>query len=381
MKRMAATFLQLQVDSPFRVLDWRWQQAQQIVAANRRRPRFSVDPQTVWTMDYQRALGQCPDERARVHAASKWPSLAAARELAEVNSPLRWEVEARLLAEQSDAEIAQACALACETVHSYEAIFFHVRDRLTASDWIAGQIGLGPIFAHDLRRIWQHFGYRSGVLVLETIIAITLPRSLQASIAATFSKNPELEERRLLLAAKLAVGAVTMQSRNEAKAMLQVFKEKRALDRQLGDKPLPASEVQRLTLMVQLLARSEQRKASAPRGWKTVSLPYSVALPSSVAPLPPAIGSSVVEGEPCGRESSRVPSVVLVGASTMQGPPDREVRRIEPTKPSCATLHVAVQKSRESVPKSCSCASLARKSRRQKKRGSLSLSLAHLIEG
>jgi hypothetical protein len=235
---------------PLRALDWRWQCAQQLAADGR---RSQLDPETTAAVDYLRAGHRCSDDRTRAGLATTWPALAAAHQLAENDGPLRWEVEARLLARQTDAEIAQACQLAPQNVAWFESLFFHVRDRLDSLDWIASKIGHGAILPGDLRRIWRYFGYHAGVLVLETIIAVSLSRPLPASISGTFVKNPPLEEQRWRAAAKLSIAALTLPSADGAKTVLQLYKAKCALDRQLGLKRTNAISLRWLKLMLKSL--------------------------------------------------------------------------------------------------------------------------------
>ena len=52
----------------------------------------------------------------------------------------RFDVEARILARQSDLDIALCFGCLEETIAAYEAIFFHVRDKLDNKDYIVSTV-------------------------------------------------------------------------------------------------------------------------------------------------------------------------------------------------------------------------------------------------
>ena len=86
----------------------------------------------------------------------------------------RWEVEARLLAGQTNAEIADRLGLGGDTVEAYEAIFFAVRDRLAASDWVAACLLGVNLFegfdAADSELVMKILGYHGGPFVLDAYL-------------------------------------------------------------------------------------------------------------------------------------------------------------------------------------------------------------------
>jgi hypothetical protein len=88
-------------------------------------------------------------------------------------------VKARLLAGQTDEEIAQEAALRPQAIEYYEKIFFNVRDRLDCLDWIERAV-LGPaerLATAPRASVHQQHGfcymkiaYHGGVLPLESMI-------------------------------------------------------------------------------------------------------------------------------------------------------------------------------------------------------------------
>jgi hypothetical protein len=89
----------------------------------------------------------------------------------------RWEIEARLLAGQSDDEIAGRLGVEAEVVLAYEKIYFDVRDKLESTDWIRfNAIGPGLYQGFDpgdLELVWKVYAFHLGPLVLDDLIAAT----------------------------------------------------------------------------------------------------------------------------------------------------------------------------------------------------------------
>jgi hypothetical protein len=87
----------------------------------------------------------------------------------------RREAEARLLAGQSDDEVAGRLGIAAGVVEAYENLFYAVRDRLEAADWDHFQ-AIGPRLyegydAGDLEIIWKLFAFNGGPRVLDALLA------------------------------------------------------------------------------------------------------------------------------------------------------------------------------------------------------------------
>src|SRR5262245_56926215 len=94
---------------PLRRVDWRWRYAQALVGAGRRISRRRDDPAVIDVVRYLRALAQCHGTRECEVVRRRWPAISAANQLVEVGGERLWEVQARVLAGQSDAEIAKRC--------------------------------------------------------------------------------------------------------------------------------------------------------------------------------------------------------------------------------------------------------------------------------
>lgn len=164
---------ELRANSPFRPLSWRWQLAVELRKANRL-PSRDADEWVHRAYDYHGKFaaverdpwaradlaGECPDEHD-AHA------LMTDRKAGDT----RYELEARILAGQEPYDIAYSLEVAPGVTKAYEAMFFHVQDRLQARSWVAHSV-LGPAYwsgpsARDHALFWKLIGYVHGVEALE----------------------------------------------------------------------------------------------------------------------------------------------------------------------------------------------------------------------
>jgi hypothetical protein len=162
--------------------DWRWLTACALHSLPRRRRRRPGDPMWLASL-LELAESVYPDGRKRRGRRSPLrPELLRAFELYQACDPLRWEVDARILAGQSDEEVAAATVIPADAVAAYEHAFFDVRRRLEAEDYIfAVAIGRSNFGGHDesdLKGLWAHFGYSAGPRMLELVMAVSLGRPL-----------------------------------------------------------------------------------------------------------------------------------------------------------------------------------------------------------
>lgn len=87
---------------------------------------------------------------------------------------VRFQVEAMILARQTDEEIAPTMGATEEAVDAYEQVFYHVRDRIDQRNYIASVV-IGDTFMSGLANktsemVAKYFGYFAGPLVLKTIL-------------------------------------------------------------------------------------------------------------------------------------------------------------------------------------------------------------------
>lgn len=168
-------------DSYHRAPNWCWLRAMQIDAGGPRASR-AVDGAHGFTW-VRRALRL----KRRLDAAVNRPDamyrlLQCDRELFWAHSmwlndkaPTRWAVEARLLAGESNEQIAARMATDSKVIEAYEAVFFNVRDRLDRLDYIVTVVMADAVTRglserqYDL--LWKLFGYRGGSHVLDSVIS------------------------------------------------------------------------------------------------------------------------------------------------------------------------------------------------------------------
>jgi hypothetical protein len=154
--------------------DWRWRRAVRLVDHGRRLSRRRDDGQVCEAVHFLRELrrlgGESTPDFTRRH-----PALAAAHALyAAGESWPRSELEARLLTDESFGQIAARSGMSDATVAAYHDLFFDVRHRLHASDWVAvhalgrdGRIGFAD---GDAGRLLKAYAYSGGTSVLESLL-------------------------------------------------------------------------------------------------------------------------------------------------------------------------------------------------------------------
>jgi len=149
-------------NNPMRSPDWRWQRAWNL-RDRQKLPRSEDNDQYV--LDAIRYMNQ--------EQAQRQPELCWAENLARREEYLfiKAELEARLLAGQSDEEIAGRLAASPKTVEYYEAWFYHVRDRLDAPGYLWHRLVL-PLMEGEPSRevIWKLFAFLYGEKGLDELI-------------------------------------------------------------------------------------------------------------------------------------------------------------------------------------------------------------------
>lgn len=163
------SFAEIQKFNPARSVSWRWERARWLVSKRRRFSHSHDDETTERAVRYLR-------ERARGRSANlgsvvrkHFQDIHLACQLHENGGASQLLVEARILARQTSAEIGLLTSVPPEVVSAYEALFFQVRDRLDARDWITVRvIGLGMSQQPDPAAVFKLFAYLGGPMVLES---------------------------------------------------------------------------------------------------------------------------------------------------------------------------------------------------------------------
>jgi len=114
----------------------RWWQARWMVEQGMHISRQRDDEPTIEAVQFARLHARNERDGRGPRAEDEMPIVAAAHGIHLAGGRRRLEIEARLLARQTDEEIAHATGLAPAVVATYEELFFAVRDRLDATHYI-----------------------------------------------------------------------------------------------------------------------------------------------------------------------------------------------------------------------------------------------------
>jgi hypothetical protein len=158
--------------SPDRRPDWRYQRVCELIDRDRPGRCRPFDDRPTRAMRDFLVQFRVADAQQRQRLAKVYPGPSAAYALHQcADSDLRMTVECRILAGLSDEEIASKHALSAIAVQWYEAIFFHVRDRMEALDWIIATV-LNPERSQlsPTQRTLKRIAYFLGPAALEYLL-------------------------------------------------------------------------------------------------------------------------------------------------------------------------------------------------------------------
>jgi len=176
--------LDLLVSSPWRPPDAWWQRATRLVTTGDPRASAHLDSGRgcKWIKDaqrYQHAVANAQTFEQQKQLIIDYTAIFYAdwifQQATTSNRAVRWALEARILARQSNEEISVKNGVWPEAVEAYEALFFNVRDRLYYSDYILnsvlGQVAISGLQPRDNGLLCKMMGYLSGPHVLDAMIS------------------------------------------------------------------------------------------------------------------------------------------------------------------------------------------------------------------
>lgn len=166
---------QLHQFDPLRTANWRSARAMSLLAASPPGRPSTHDDQYVVEIYRFLKRKQASRDGGVSELFPEYPGLWYAYQLYnESGETTRGVIEARILAGQTNNEIAEYYGTLPDTIEYYEAAFFSVRDRLKQKDWILRQI-YGPnaenITAKEKTTLLQLFAYHGGVKLLELLLS------------------------------------------------------------------------------------------------------------------------------------------------------------------------------------------------------------------
>ncbi|TFH43184.1 MAG: hypothetical protein E4H01_12425 [Lysobacterales bacterium] len=168
-------------NNPKRVVDWRWRRAAGFLGTTERAPTRRIDgPEghkwirhAILFLQAQNAATNT-DELATVK--HKHPAIYWAQNLRDDNvNPVKWEIEARILARQDNYGIGFAVGYAPEIIEAYESLFFNVRDSLRHPGYVMHTV-MGPAVQRGLTTreydlLWKLYGYFYGPHMLTGLVS------------------------------------------------------------------------------------------------------------------------------------------------------------------------------------------------------------------
>lgn len=177
--------------SPRRAPNWRWLRAVQIDAGGRRPARAFDGPSGFeWirrAVRLKRRFEQASNRPDAIYSLlARDSDMFWAHSLwSEDKAPTRWGIEARILAGESDEEIADRVGTTPSIIAAYNNVFFDVREKLHNTDYISNVVMADAVTRglqerqYDL--LWKLLGYKGGTHVLNAVIskssAITRPET------------------------------------------------------------------------------------------------------------------------------------------------------------------------------------------------------------
>ena len=159
--------------APLPPLDWRWHATCQ-AAHGVPVPSDLADFIDVDAVVYLKVLAACrtDDERAAVQA--RRPAFTEALTIYTGNDPQTWEIQSRLAAGATDAEIASRCGMDAAIVADFERFFWSVREFFDLPGWLYRKLFPGwlwPTFRDDeLDRFWLFAALDGGAATLDIFI-------------------------------------------------------------------------------------------------------------------------------------------------------------------------------------------------------------------
>ena len=156
----------LRPSCPFFRVDWRWQRAEWRLRTKSRRGERGDDEWVLRAIRAQRWL--------RRGKPDKDPDVVQVQSQLLLNHWTRAELEARILANQSISQISATMGLSQEVITVFEALFFDVRRRLGAQDWVLfsllGSRMFRPQKPEDVTLAWRVLGYQFGPAMVDALV-------------------------------------------------------------------------------------------------------------------------------------------------------------------------------------------------------------------
>lgn len=254
-------------DSPMHSPAWRWLRARMLFESKGRASPLHDDAEVRRARGYLQRQAAKDVTPGRRKLGRSDPVIEATLALiADADSHRRSILEAYLLTEASFDAIACRLGLTPELVATYHALFYAVRDKPGAWDWlILHAVGCGPwneFAGLQPASLLKYFGFIGGARVLEVTIAVITDQPLPAWTRAT-GKDAFKNEMSLRLNFKTVMALMTARTATEVEKVVEARNQFKNLSTQESGRSGKRSEMN--TLMEAFLTGREQpRKPHEP---------------------------------------------------------------------------------------------------------------------
>lgn len=205
-------------DNPRRSPHWRWLRAVEIDSGGTRATR-AVDGEDGFTWIRRASRLKRRFEAAGNRSDALYRLVQYDREMfwaynmwADDKAPMRWAIEARVLAGESDENIAKRIGTDGGVIAAYTSVFFDVRGFLDNRDYVVNVIMADAVSRGLTERqydlLWKMFAFHGGSYVLDAVMSkvTSLPRPGQADEVAGFFQDFAVNTMKQ----KAAVAALTV---------------------------------------------------------------------------------------------------------------------------------------------------------------------------
>jgi hypothetical protein len=179
--------------SPIRPPNWRWRLAK-LLSEGARVSKSWLDHGTDMAEHLLAARARGPKNGAVSRLDQQFPGAREAYAIYRRASFQRWEIEARLLADEDSDRIAAKCGCAPKAIDAFHDLFFEVRPRLADKTYICAVVlGTDAFFEareHNVELLLKMGGYIGGAAVLDRLVdyfnkaPVKLPRHKELDEAA-----------------------------------------------------------------------------------------------------------------------------------------------------------------------------------------------------
>lgn len=218
-------FDRLRRDSPLRPTDWRWQRACYLKKTSRKPTRKHDDKWIAEALRFKYDLDRCKTDQEYEDLQDNWPHFYLAYEIYDEDDdtaktrhhPTRYEIEARILAEESFEAIAWKVYAPEGVIEIYEKVFFNVLDRIQSESYIHNQVIGNDVVQRglsdkDYDKVWKLYGYRRGPGAVDELVT-TFPDA-RRKLGKGEMLNKWEEDKRQTMNRKAALAARSMSINN-----------------------------------------------------------------------------------------------------------------------------------------------------------------------